>query len=290
MPEEEENENTNVDLDELLTANLENEYEQEEDDLQDDSEEVQEDNQEDEGEERFEEQSQQNDTEEETTSVDSSQTNSEAAEIIRKAAATFENAVNRFENTPSEQNKKAAEKAQSKLDVLLEMEDIDIQADGSAKAIRTIAEEVRTQSQSISDIADVLRSQREITTEQSALISDANRRAEFDSNHESLHGKYDDIVARTRQSLIDDPPPGTGSLPEEAWDFFVNERFNAILQGELDSAQGETKGGKADIDNSGVRKPKRTSSIQSRSRSKSSSGNKISEEEAMNSLIFNDDD
>lgn len=116
-------------------------------------------------------------------------------EELRKTSATWQNAVNRFNNNPTEQNRQAAEKARTKLDELMDRDDLDL--DGSA--IKTLAGELQSsQKQQGETFAQY--EQRTAQLEQElASLREREVRREFEKQHPDLN--YDQLVQQVQQEL-----------------------------------------------------------------------------------------
>lgn len=137
-------------------------------------------------------------------------------EAQRKAAETWENAVNRFKNNPTDQNAAAAHKAKSKLDELLEQSDDDIDP---YQATKVIGGEVKNLSEKLSDenIDRMVneRVERKLREFQTVQVQHQQARSKFEQEHGVT---FTDYEAAVRQELagID------GKVSDEAWSTAVN--------------------------------------------------------------------
>src|SRR5690606_1995327 len=107
-----------------------------------------------------------------------------------RAIETMQQAANRALNNPTEQNVKAAEKAKSKVEKLIENEDLDLDP---AKAIRDIASETLDYQKKSGETQKQYELRLEAYGKQIAALSEQLYRSQFATMYPDLAGRYDEL-------------------------------------------------------------------------------------------------
>ena len=180
-------------------------------------------------------------------------------QAVQQRMAAHEQAMQRFAENPTPDNREKVEKAKSKIDELLEQSDDDIDP---YAGVKTVAEETRVMRQELEQTRAQF--QQFIQAQQQSSAQQAEQYAElkFAKAHPDLADKYGDL----RQELVKQLKPiavkGEGNIPPAVWDDIVAEKWSSIVSG----AEAAAVPPKADVTpDEGVPKPKGTSPVKTKS-------------------------
>lgn len=153
-------------------------------------------------------------------------------ERLRRAVETFENAANRLRNNPTPQNERAAAKAKSKLESLMDSDEADIDA---PRALKDVASEVHDYKRQSGETLSQYEQRIQSMGHQLAQLSEQVYRQSLESEHPELKGKYDSIkkaaLERVHNIIGDDP------VPERVWERAWSSAWNTEFQAALGSAK-----------------------------------------------------
>lgn len=179
---------------------------------------------------------------------------------LQQATATFERASQRLEADPTPQNVKAAEKAKSRLDQLLEAKDDDIDP---YAGLKVVAGEFKGHAQKIErEHGESRQALASLQAGQQAL-QEKLYRMEWAAQHPTLADKYDSIVEKVREKVKPIAEAGGGRIPQPVWDQIVAEKWEATVA-EFESASTEPAAGSVPVATP-IEKPRATQPVKSRS-------------------------
>lgn len=176
---------------------------------------------------------------------------------FNKRMETVVNALNRYNNNPTTQNQKGVEKAKSRLESMLESEDIDLEP---TKAIRELVSEFQSREQREDETSAQYRRRME---QQDALINNLYSQVEqlrFENQYPELKGKYEELVNKTdrdmgdaRQRIANTTDPVAIELYNKLWGERFAENVKAASSPAEKTPDKSTK--------SAVKKPKGTAPL-----------------------------
>lgn len=181
-----------------------------------------------------------------------------AIERIERAAATYENAANRFRNNPTPENQRAAEKAKSRLQELHEADDLDLEP---GKHIKTVASEFEGYQRQQGETQAQYDQRLAYLEQQNAYLIEQSVRRDFESQHPGL--KYDEVVQQARQRVDALLEGVQGQIDPVFYNRVAEREWRAVI----DAAKAKVPAPAAPKPDTPVKTPKHTQPIQSSSNS-----------------------
>lgn len=189
------------------------------------------------------------------------ETMSQAAERIQRSSYALEQAVNRFNNHPTEQNRAAMDKAQDRveqatgeIDRLLESDDLDIE---TAKHLKTLARQIKSDKQGQSEREEKVE---QFLNELAERQARAEARSEafmaqlrFEANHPEIKDQYEAIRDKAWESLQE--KARKRNLTQEGMRALWPDEWDAHVKAALEKAKAKQPAG------GGEKKPKATKTV-----------------------------